>query len=224
MSYFQRLPNLEYEKKPFVFPFSETEYVLAKNFFKRFKVSDSSFNYNNFFTKYTLTDQDRIDYLAFKTYGSSELDWVILLTNNIINTHFNLPIKESYLYDIVNKEYVNSPGNQSVNPSDRVHHYETSEVKDSLGRVVLKAGLVVEKSFYDGEYKYFDDGDIVTVAGSNISNPVTNYEYELNLNNQKRSIYLLRPEFVQEFIDQFEKGMTYSKSSSYIDKKTKKSS
>ena len=42
MAYFNRLPNIEFEERPLVFPFSEKDYVLAKNFFKRYKVTESS--------------------------------------------------------------------------------------------------------------------------------------------------------------------------------------
>jgi hypothetical protein len=61
------------------------------------------------------------------------------------------------------------------------------------------------------------------LPGNQVSKPVTNYEYEKDLNDQKRKIYILRPEFVQEFISQYEEGMTYSRSNSYIDRKTKRS-
>lgn len=222
MAYFDLIPNIEVENRPLSFPFSETEYTLAKNFFKRNKLRESSYNFTNFFSSYVLTDDDRIDYLAYKVYGNSQLDWVILLTNNIINPLFDLPVKDNLLYDLVNKSYIDSPGNPSIQPADRIHHYETLEKKNSLGKVVLKAGLKVEKSFYDGTYSYNDDGYIITVNGNTVSLPVTNYMYEQILNAQKRNIYLLRETRVEEFISQFKENMKYSRSSSYIDRTTKR--
>lgn len=213
MAYFNRLPNIEYEEKPLVFPFSEKEYVLAKNFFRRFKITESSYNFQNFFNEYTMTDEDRLDYLSYKFYNTSEYDWVILLSNNIINSYFDLPVRESDLYEMVVKVYDNPDG---------IHHYETLEKKNSLGQVVLKAGLNVEQSFYTGVYKYYDNGSVLSVNGNTVSMPVTNYEYELKLNDEKRKIYILRPEYVQSFIEQFDAGMSYARSSSYIDRNTKK--
>lgn len=213
MAYFKRLPNIEYDKKPLTFPFSEREYVLAKNFFRRYKVTEGSYNFQNFFSEYNMTDTDRVDYLSYKFYNTSEFDWVILITNNIINSYFDLPIRESDLYEIVQKTYGNPEG---------IHHYETYEVKNSSGLVVLKSGLQVEQSFYNSVYKYYDNGSVISVNGNTISKPITNYEYELKLNDEKRKIYILRPEYVQEFIDQFDSGMEYSKSSSYINRTTKK--
>jgi len=213
MAYFNRLPNIEFEERPLVFPFSEKDYVLAKNFFKRYKVSESSYNFQNFFSEYDMTDEDRIDYLSFKFYGISDYDWVILITNNIINTYFDLPVKDADLYEMVIKAYGNPDG---------IHHYETKELKNSTGQIVLKAGLNVDAAFYNRAYKYYNNGSVSSVAGNTISYPVTNYEYELRLNNERRKIYILRPEYVQEFIDQFDNGMEYARSSSYIDRTTKK--
>jgi len=213
MAYFKRLPNIEYEEKPLVFPFSEKEYVLAKNFFRRYKITESSYNFQNFFSEYTMTDEDRLDYLSYKFYDTSEFDWVILISNNIINSYFDLPVKEADLYEMVVKAYGNP---------DAIHHYETLEKKNSLGQIVLKAGLKVEQSFYNGVYKYYDNGSVLSVNGNTVSVPVTNYEYELKLNDEKRKIYILRPEYVQPFIEQFDAGMEYARSSSYIDRTTKK--
>lgn len=232
MAYFNRLPDIEYDKKPLTFPYSETEYVLVKNFFKRYKLSESSFNYNTLFTKYAMSDQERLDQVSLKFYQTTDYDWVIAITNNILNVYNDLPKSETYLYDMVNESYRGAPGNQSLQPADRIHHYETREVKDSAGRVVLKAGLKVESTFSnsplkpsDGKFYYYDSGTGATikVSGTSVITPVTNYQYEQQLNEKKREIYILKPQFVQEFISQFGAGMTYSNSSSYIDKKTKKS-
>lgn len=157
MAYFNRLPNIEYEEKPFVFPFSEKEYILAKNFFRRFKITESSYNFQNFFNEYTMTDEDRLDYLSYKFYNTSEYDWVILLSNNIINSYFDLPVKESDLYEMVVKAYGNP---------DAIHHYETLEKKNSLGQIVLKAGLNVDSNFYNSPAYQLD----TTTAGLPVPN------------------------------------------------------
>lgn len=230
MAFFNRLPNIEYDTKPIKFPFSETQYVLAKNFFKRYKLSKNSYNYVNFFTEYFITDDDRIDYLSYKFYDTSEFDWIILITNNIINTHFDLPISENILYDIVNKTYLNSRGSAQY-PADRIHHYETLEFKNDIGEIVLKSGLKVSELFFTSPFKYCQKNisnnqticSVRSVPGNTVSTPVTNYEYEKELNDKKRLVYILRPEFIQDFIDQYESDMVYEPSSAYIDSTTKRS-
>ena len=90
--FFSKLPNIEYDKKPVSFPLSEQHYILAKNFFRRTSFIKNSFPNVVYFNKYTMTDEDRLDLLSQRFYGSPNYDWVILLTNNIINTNYDLPI------------------------------------------------------------------------------------------------------------------------------------
>lgn len=226
MAYFNRIPNIEYDTKPLKFPYSEKEYVLAKNFFRRHKLSESSYNFSNFFTEYVLTDEDRVDYLSYKTYERSDFDWIILITNNIINSYFDWPVKEVDLYDLVDAAYRYTPfesGEENTLPADRTHHYETYEIKNSQGIPVLNQGLKVERSFYTTPFYYNDNGTVVSKVGNEVCRIVTNYEHEKTLNDAKRNIYLLRPEFVQDFIDQYDDKLEYAKSTSYIDRFTKKS-
>lgn len=213
--YFSKLPNIEYSEKPIRFPISDKQYVLAKNIFRKYKIRERSFQSSVFFNKYTIEDGERLDTIAAKVYGSSEYDWVIMLTNNIVDPYSDLPIRDSNLYDFVVEKYDNPEG---------VHHYETKEVKDSLGRVVLKEGLHVDSTFYNAPaYEYNNNGTFVSVPGNTVSIPVTNYQYEVSLNEKRREIFLLRPELLERFVNEFENINEYSRSTDYINRKTKKS-
>jgi hypothetical protein len=214
--FFSKSPNVEYDKKPLVFPFSEREYVLAKNFFRRVKVSDMSFASVLYYNKYTMTETDRFDLISQEFYGTTAYDWIIMLTNNIINPFFDVPIRESDLYQIVEKKY---------NQIDGIHHYETLSVKNSLGQEIQTAGLIVDQVFYNSTHKFYDRGTNtqITKVGNSISYPVSNYEHEKKLNDAKKEIYILRPDFINIFISRFENLMEYNTSASYIDKSTKKS-
>jgi hypothetical protein len=214
--FFSKIPNVEYDLKPIQFPISNKEYVLAKNFFRRFILSDSAFANALYFNKYTIVDGERPDLIANKFYGTTELDWVILLTNNIINPSFDLPIRESSLPSFVESKY---------SDSDAAHHYETVELKNSLGEVILQEGLWVDYSYVSTTHKFYDRGTktIIIKNGTSISSSVTNYQYEKNLNDSKREIYILRPEFIDKFLSEFEQKLEYKKSNAYIDNHTKKS-
>ncbi len=90
-----------------------------------------------------------------------------------------------------------------------INHYETLEVKDSLDRIILQPGLKVDSNFS------------VTFLDDNISEyktltpiiPITNYQYEEKLNDAKRNIYLLKPEYIQVVRDDLEVLMTYKEGS-----------
>lgn len=214
--FFSKLPNVEYDIKPIKFPISNTEYVLAKNLFRRFKISDSAFASTVYFNKYAIVDGDRPDIIANKFYGTPNYDWIVILTNNIINPMFEFPIAERSLYDFVAANYSNPDG---------VHHYETLEVKNSIGEILLQAGFVVDAGYVNMTHKFYDriTGQVFTKTGSTITESVSNYEYEKKLNDSRREIYILRSEFIDKFVSDFETKVEYSKSSAYIDRMTKKS-
>lgn len=213
---FSKIPNIEYDQKPQRFPFSETEYILAKNFFRKFKIDTTNFQSALFFNKYVITDTDRPDLISQQFYQTTAYDWVILLTNNIINPLFDLPIKENDMYAFVEKTY---------GVADGIHHYETVDVTNSLGEIILKKGLYVDSVFYSTTHKFYNRSDktYFTKSGNTISFPVSYYEYETDLNDKRREIYILRPEFLAKFVSQFENAVEYKQSSGYIDRNTKKS-
>jgi len=214
--YFNLVPNIEYDKKPISFPFSNTQYVLAKNFFNRVVMENTSFFSSVYFNKYTILDGERLDSLSQKFYGDPNYDWVIAITNNIINPYFDLPIEEYKLYDAVNLKYGNT---------DSIHHYETIEIYNSLGELIQKSGIVVDKNFYDTTHtfanRYAEGTGTMTFNGNQISVSVTNYQYEQRLNDQKRNIYILSGKYIGNFVSQATALLEYSPSNSYINNTTK---
>lgn len=217
--YFRNIPNIQYDTKPISYPFTESEFVLAKNFFKRYKVNEDVFSYAVFFKRYAIQEGERPDTIAEKAYGDPFLDWIIILTNNLINPSFDWPISSNDLRKNLEYKY--------NDPYGTVKNYKTLELTDSNGITVLKAGLVVDQTFFNNtSFKYYDTGlgQVVSVRGDTISIPVTIFEYEEEQNERKREIYLLKPEYLEAFIKDFRRGNTYKKSNDYIDPTTKKTS
>lgn len=212
--YFKNIPDIQYDTKPLQYPFSESDFVKAKNFFRRYQVNPDIFSYAVFFIKYAIVDGDRLDTLAEKFYEDPFMDWVIVLTNNMINPLFELPLSENDLRKYIEKNY--------DNPYQEIHHYETVEVKNSSGVVVLKQGLIVDETFYNSPFKYWNGSYIDEIPGNQICYPVTVFDYEVTENEKKREIYLLKPEYIQTFISDFKKTNLYSKSSDYIENNLKK--
>jgi len=212
--YFNNIPNIQYDTKPISFPFKESDYVLAKNFFKRYKVNEDAFSYSVFFKKYIIQDGERIDTVAEKIYGDAELDWVIVITNNIINPLFDWPISEYELRKNLELEY--------DDPYSIIKHYKTYEIKNSLGNIALQKDLIVDQAFYNRPFKYWDSNSVATVSGSIASYPVTLFDYESEMNEKKREIFILKGAYLQSFLGDFKKNNLYKKSSDYIDRTTKK--
>ena len=103
--YFSLLPDIKYDTKPISYPFSESDFVTAKNFFRRYKISEDIFGHATFYKKYTLQEGVKIEQIANAYYGDVFYDWVVLLTNNIINPQFGLPLDSETLRKIVEEKY-----------------------------------------------------------------------------------------------------------------------
>lgn len=143
--YFNFLPSIKYDVKPISYPFSESDYVVAKNFFRRYKIGDTAFTQAVYFNKYALEDGQRLDQIAEAVYDDPNLDWVIILTNNMINTTFDLPMSEAELQRHVEQQY--------DNPYYDIHHYEIRSEEEQVaefGKVLVPPKTWVDESYYNG--------------------------------------------------------------------------
>lgn len=286
MTYFRILPNLEYQsflpnKK------STEDYLIVKNLFRRVKLRDDLKSSFITFDKYQIIDGARPETVAEEIYGSSQYDWVVLVSAGITRVRDEWPLPDKDLYD-----YSESIYGDNLND---IHHYETVEVKDSQDRLILPAGKVVDSNF---TISYLNEGNIysnnqniknytnvastnsftgtqtinvitninsaltgdtfingnnnITVSqvnigsgistitlSSSISSPITagqtlnfkryrattiqnpvvgitNYEYEVRKNNEKRSIYVLKRIYLQQAIGDAKRELTYDQSSQYV--------
>ena len=207
MGYFRELPNLQYQS-PYSNRISSASYITAKNIFRRMKIRDDLKNVFSVFNKYEIDDGDRPDTVALDLYGKSNLDWVVLITANIINVRDEWPLSSKELYDFTVSKY----GLTEIN---NVRHYETTEIKNNRGVIVLPKGKVVDEDFK------IRKPDIANEATTTI-NPVrgiTYYEYEADINEKKRTIDVLRPEYLQQFLNDIRNEMTYKRSSQFVNDK-----
>ena len=138
MSYFRELPDLFYQS-PLSTRNSSKEYVRVKNLFRRVKLRDDLQNVFTLFNKYEIDEGERPDTVAEDLYGSADLDWVVMLTAGIINVRDQWPLSDRDLYDYSLNKYGDD--------LNSVRFYETTEVKDSSGRLILPKGKVVDSNF-----------------------------------------------------------------------------
>jgi hypothetical protein len=204
MPFFRELPDLEYQS-PFVDRVSSDAYVRAKNLFRRVKLRDDLQNVFTLFNKYQIPDGARPDTVAEELYGRADLDWVVILTAGIVNIRNEWPLSDRDIYDYAEGIY-----GESLNAT---HHYETKEVKDSQGRLILPAGKVVDYNFTIPDPNI----QIQNISPAPVVG-ISNYQYEVRKNEKKRSIYVLKSEFLQQYLNDMRKIMYYDKSSQYVDK------
>ena len=203
-SYFQRVPDFNYVSR---LPDSKIgDYIRVKNLFKKGKLREDIFQNLAFFEKYKIVGDDRPDNVAFEIYKDSSLDWVVLLSNNVLNIQSEWPLPQTDFDRFVLDKY--GDYNTLYNG---IHHYETEEVKNTQGVTIVPAGLQVDSSYSVSYYDFFTDLQVTT---GNLATPITNYEYEEKVENDKRNIFILKPRYLNIVFDDMEEIMQYKKGSS----------
>jgi hypothetical protein len=216
--FFSLLPDLEYSQQRVKYRFTDQDYVLAKNIFREFTFDNSIYN-TDLFEEFTIINGARPDYVAELVYGDAKYDWILLLTNRVVNRFYDWPMSseefESYLY-----EKYDDPG--------QIRHYETIEIKDDLGQIVLPEGII---SYYDPSdpdsftFNYVKSYNPIvyeTVSGAQCLVPVSHYEYETRENEKKSIIQILKPAYLKDFVKIFKKSVAYSSNENLDNTRIKK--
>jgi hypothetical protein len=226
--YFRQVPNFKYVDRNYnsknIGNFTE-----VKNLFKRVKLRDEIFENLNFFSLYSIIGDERPDSVADKIYNDPKLDWLILLSNNILNFYNEWLMSNESFDNIMLEKY------GSYEELNSISHYETEEVKNSVGKVIIPEGSLLSSNLVidyrkliideDGGFienpdfgnkvpyfiEFYDEGTGNDVLVSNITNPITFKEVEERKENQKRQIYLLKKEYVPVIFDDLDRIMKYKK-------------
>ena len=209
MAYFQELPNISY---PSLLPSSSKveDRIIVKNIFRRSKLRTDVDQSLTAFNYYYVQEGQRPDILAQDLYQNSELDWVILTTNNITNIRDQWPLDHNDLHNYMLEKYGSEQNIAGI------HHYETKKIVDEYGRTVMREGLEVDVNF---TFKYQNYTNSIVIV--NPVAPITNYQYETKLNEEKRKIRTLKPQYLGAFISEHKQIMNYERSSDFISKRLK---
>lgn len=324
-SYFRQVPDFDYVSRD---PNQRqiSEYATVKNLFRRGKLREDIFGNLSFFTKYQIIGDERPDNVAFKIYNDETLDWVILLSNNILNIQTEWPLPQLAFDEIMLEKY--GSYDELYNG---IHHYETKEIRDSSGNLIFSPGVQMPSTWKSGNglvqsfksqvqilsydvvrkkvsillsesiqnlnegseviisnssnsafngtfkvaeietidpntkevlafnidldinatenivsvgggeyvefistapmklstnyyYQYYDSNldTIVRIDSSNFLTPVTNYEYESKLEDDKRNIFVLKPGYLNVVFNDLEEIMKYKKGSTQYVSRTLK--
>ena len=165
--------------------FRKIGYSLDKKYFKsvtdlmsRVKIRDGILDNITLYDKYDVKSGETPENIAFKHFGNPDLHWVILLTNNITDRYYDWPMSEQEFELFIKDKYSNP---------DSIHHYEITQ---SSG-----------KQTGNGPDDYTHKIEVnSTVSGAT---SVSNREYESRLQDKKRLIKLLDPQFLPQFLREF---------------------
>ena len=207
-SYFRHLPDLDYPSlandRNSVY-----DYQIVKNIFKRAVLRNDIFDEVTAFTKYSVQGDERPDQVANRFYKDSGLDWVVLTTNNIIHVRDEWPMGNQDFLTYLNDKY-------TAQELSNVHHYETEIIRDSKGRLIQPEGLTVPAGH---SVSFLDNGVLRTESKVKL---FTFLQNEIDLNDAKREINILKERYLALFLEDFGNVMEYKKSSQYVTDDLKK--
>ena len=147
--YFRNIPDFEYINRTEEGK-NLTDFTKVKNLFKKGKFREDIYQELTTFEKYQIQGDDRPDNVAFELYGDATLDWVVLLTNNILNIQTEWTMKQADFDEYLLEKY----GSYESIYRD-IHHYESNEVKDSQGTVIYPKGVRVGAAQSISYFDYF---------------------------------------------------------------------
>jgi len=212
-SYFRQVPDFDYVNRDSDGK-SIGDYQVVKNLFKRVKIRQDILQNLAYFTQYKIQGDDRPDNVAFEIYDDETLDWVVLLSNNILNVQTEWPLTQAAFNEFLIKKY------GDIEKSNNIHHYETRELKNDSGEIVVRKGLTVPKNY---KIEYFDTKRNQYVVRTNEVDAVTNYTYEVRKEEAKRNIYLIKSDYLELILEDINRLMPYKKGSTqYVSRTLKK--
>ncbi len=199
-NYFSKLPNLLYLDR------GNKElrtYARAKNLFRRIKIREINNDQITNFELYNVIDGERPDNVAEKFYNDPNLDWVVLLANNILNVQSEWPLDNQSFEKYLDEKY----GDDLY----QIAHYESLEVANSIGEVIFPRGTIVPQNY---SFTYFDIGTNQYQTVVEMTYGVTNNQIEQRRQNKLRAIRILKPEYVDLVEQELEEMMKYKEGTS----------
>jgi hypothetical protein len=170
MAYFNELPNIQYLSR-FADQSSNEDYTLAKNIFRRAKLREDIANAVTAFQYYQIKDGERPDQIADRIYGDPELDWVVLISNNITSYPSQWTLTNESLYEYLIDKY------GAEDAFTKVKYLETLEVRDEYNRLVVPEKLKVDPDIYQ-EFNTVSDKNLYELK----TYPVGSKYYPLEIN------------------------------------------
>jgi len=209
--YFNRVPDFQYAN--LLKNSSIGDKVLVKNLFRKAKLREDIFQNITFFEKYFIKGDERPDQIANKFYSDPNLDWLILLANNVLNCQTEWPMSARIFNEYILEKY------GSYENASKVRFYESKRVFNSQNETVFPPGLKVEENF---AVEFYDIDLDRSVRLTDVSYPVTNLIYEERLQERKRSIYMLKPIYIGIAIEDLSDILPYKEGSTEFISKTLK--
>jgi hypothetical protein len=183
---------------------------VVKNITARFSFEESFKENTAVCYEYDVQDSDTPEIIASKFYGDSERHWIVLMFNNITDPQFDWPMDYRTLISFIDEKYkseANVGQSGSSWAQSHVHAYYKVETKTTLStNTIVVNKFEVDSNTYSTIA--ITNNDVLLTSGSTIRIQISketqsHYDYEMELNESKRKIKLLKPEFVSSIEEEF---------------------
>ena len=206
MRYFEYLP------KDFYRLTDKPTLDVVTNITSRVAFNDSLKTNSSSFYEYVVSDGETPEIIADKIYNNSNRHWIVLLMNNIINPQFDWPLDEKSLNRYIEIKYAELANGQPVlnwTKTNIKSYFRTEKRINDSTKSTKNEIIEVDESSYSNLVP--SQTLVTTQDGQNINIIVdketsTYYTYETKINQEKRKIKLLKPEFV-ELVEEEIKGI-----------------
>ena len=152
----------------------DRKYTVLTNLLSRVKLIDDAKKNIVDFDYYDVKDGETPEMIAHKYYDDVNLHWTIMVVNEVIDYYEDWPMSVQKFEEFVKNKYDNPQA---------IHHYEISQTS---GDTTVKIDVGMNTTDYPS-----------AVA-------VSNYQYEDSLQEKKRSIRLIQPRYIKEFVKEFQ--------------------
>ena len=173
MPYFDQFPIIDYNLSGVN---GNTKEVT--DIWRRVKVRSKIASNVSLYDLFDVPEGDSPETIAYKVYGDTAYFWIVCLLNNVVNRYHDWPLDEYNFQQYVKDKYDNPAG---------IHHYEKTQSSGTL------------KAEGPGDFSHKVEVNATTDGAQSVSN----VEYERRLQDKKRQIKLLQPNYLNNFIDEF---------------------
>ena len=186
------------------------------NIIARFAFEKSLKENSSAFYKYTIKDSDTPEIIAHKFYDHSERHWIVLLFNDIIDPQYDWPLQSDTLIDYVNTKYSTVEYANTANTlvtglswAQNISHVQayykiitrtSADGTDIVEKITVDANTYANIAATSISYTLNNASSITQTVSKTTQ---TYYDYEVELNEAKREINLLKSEFVPEIEKEF---------------------
>jgi hypothetical protein len=183
---------------------------VVNNITSRFNFEETFKNNTAVCYEYDIQDSDTPEIIAAKFYGDSERHWIILLFNDILDPQFDWPMDYRTLISFIDEKYsasanVNQSGSNWAQSHTKTYYKIETRTTISTNTITVNE-IEIDANTYanvtsSSSNVTLADGYIITIAVS--KDTQSYYDYEMELNDAKRKIKLLKPEFVGNIESEF---------------------